>query len=201
MPRGTQTRWSLPLSFQRAEVSNPHSAGAPLLPSNLDSWGKAQGSCPSPHACERPSLGPGQPPEDLPGLLSSTPLPHPAAMAKLPPGVPQRLPFSAYLNQSPPSTTAPWPCLSSLLPQSQAQAAPLGTPIVPQPHPMECSFQALQVHLLPKTSLQLTDPSSGIPTVPSALALCLCYTLQFLQPRPPATLSHPTMTLLFHLFI
>lgn len=106
MPRGTQTRWSLPLSFQRAEVSNPHSAGAPLLPSNLDSWGKAQGSCPSPHACERPSLGPGHPPEDLPGLLSSTPLPHPAAMAKLPPGVPQRLAFSAYLNQSPPSTTA-----------------------------------------------------------------------------------------------
>ena len=79
--------------------------------------------------------------------------------------------WESLLNLPSPSAPPSQPARTSLLPvppplclahsSLKAQTAPHWNTRCPQPHPMECSFWALKVHLLPKASLQLIDSLSS----------------------------------------
>lgn len=116
------------------------------------------------------------------GMPSSLPLPlpgwpHPAALAKLPPGASVSLSLLSSLpSLSPPPlllrsaeiSLPPPPRLLSRASEPCTSSAMLGTPTIPSPHVPWHSLGALKAHLLTKLFLQLTDPTSRSPiTTPS----------------------------------
>lgn len=168
--QGIHLRWnSFPFwaSKAGAEISKPYSAGPFLLPPNREEK-KQRWGCLSPHLCALPSLGPGRPPEGPPGLakLPTLSLPDGHTLQPWPSG--HLVSLGVFPQPPQPSAPPSQPAGTSLLPvppppclahsRLKAQTAPHRNTRCPQPHPMECSFWALKVHLLPKVSLQLTDP-------------------------------------------
>ena len=155
--QGIHPRWnSLPFwaSKAGAEISKPYSAGPFLLPPNREE--------------KQAKVGLPLPPQGPPGLakLPTLSLPDGHSLQLWPSGhlvslgvSPQPPQPSGPPSQPPGTSLLPVPsppCLAhSCL---KAQRAPHWNTRCPQPHPIECSFWALKVHLLPKASVQLTDP-------------------------------------------